>query len=243
MPVKGIILAAGLGTRLQPLTSVTSKVLLPIYDRPMIYYPIKSLVDAGITDIICVIGGPYASHFIAALKDGKMLGVKNLHYVYQEKLEGGPGEALLCAEEFTAGDSMAVVLGDQVTDANLKEATESFKGGATVFLQKYMDPEGMGVPEFDKQNPDKILRIEENPTNPASEYAATGIYLYDNQCFSFIRKLQNEVKGEIKPTHINSMYIDKNALTWALLDGFWVDAGKFNRLYEATRYFAEKAST
>jgi glucose-1-phosphate thymidylyltransferase len=238
--MKGIILAAGLGTRLQPLTSVTSKVLLPIYDRPMIYYPIKSLVDAGITDIICVIGGPYASHFISALKDGKALGIKNLHYVYQENLESGPGEALLCAEEFAGDGSVAVVLGDQVTDASLKEAIESFDSGATVFLQKYMDPEGMGVPEFDSQNPDKIVRIEENPKNPASEYAATGIYLYDNQCFSFIHKLQKEIKGEIKPTDINSMYIEKKQLSWAYLDGFWVDAGKFDRLYEATKYFAQK---
>jgi glucose-1-phosphate thymidylyltransferase len=237
--MKGIIACGGLGTRLYPLTYATNKHLLPIYDKPMIHYPIQTLVEAGVTDILCIVGGPHAGHFFNALKDGKALGIENLYYAYQDGL-GGAGEALMLAEDFANGEPVVFILGDQVTDASLSDAISNFKGGATILLQKYMDPDGMGVPVFDSNDPSKIVTIEENPSEPKSEYAATGVYIYDNKCFSYIRECQKTVEGEIKPTHINNKYIAKGELYWKNLDGYWVDAGKFDRLNEANNYFAKK---
>jgi len=238
--MKGIILCAGMGTRLYPLTHATNKQLLPVYDKPMIYYPIQTLLNAGITEILCVVGGPFAGNFFHLLKDGKALGIASMQYAYQSEAKG-PGDALLLAEEFAAGGPVAVIFGDQVTDGSIRKPVQEFTGGATILLQEFRDPDGIGVPEFDPNDPTKIINIEEGPEHPKTKYAATGIYIFDNTCFSLIKECQNEVTGEIKPTHINNKYIKRGELRWEHLDGYWTDAGKFDRLFEATKYFAEKA--
>ncbi len=238
--MKGVLLCGGLGTRLYPLTRATNKHLLPVYDKPMIYYPLQTMLTAGVTDIMCVLGGPFAGHFFNLLKDGKELGIRSLQYAYQDGF-GGAGEALLLAEDFAGNEPLLVMLGDQVTDANLKQAVQDFTGGATVLIQEFTDPDGMGVPEFDPNDPSRIVGIEENPAKPKTKYAATGIYMYDTKCFSFIKEHLGQVEGEIKPTHINNKYIAEGELRWQRLDGFWTDAGKFDRLLEATNYFADKA--
>jgi len=238
--MKGIILCAGLGTRLYPLTHATNKQLLPVYDKPMVYYPIQTLLDAGITDILCVVGGPFAGSFLHLLKDGKALGIRSLQYACQPE-PNGPGDALLLAEEFAEGGPVTVIFGDQVTDASIRKPVQEFKGGATILLQEFVDPDGMGVPEFDPKDPTKIINIEESPKHPKTKYAATGIYVFDNTCFSLIKECRGEVAGEIKPTHINNKYIARGELGWDYLDGYWTDAGKIDRLYEASKYFADKA--
>lgn len=237
--MKGIILAGGKGTRLYPLTHATNKHLLPIYDQPMIFYPIQTLLKAGINEILIVTGGPHAGHFIGVLKNGKELGIKHLEYAYQEG-EGGIAAALALAEDFADSGPVTVILGDNTTDADIRPAVESFKSGAAIFLKKVSDPKRYGVPVFDKKDPSKIIAVEEKPAHPKSEYASTGLYIFDNSCFDYIRKIKPSDRGELEVTDVQNHYIKAGKLHWELLDGFWADAGKFESLFEANAYWASK---
>lgn len=237
--MKGVILAGGLGSRLYPLTYATNKHLLPVYDQPMIYYPIHTLVDAGIKDILIVTGGPHAGHFLRVLKNGKELGVNHLEFAYQEK-EGGIAEALGLAEDFADGKPITVILGDNTMDAGIGKYVKGFKFGANIFLKKVPDPERYGVPVFDKKG--KILKIEEKPKHPKSEFAAIGLYIYDYQVFEFIKKLNPSDRGELEITDVNNAYLAQGQLNWHEYEGFWTDAGKFETLYLANSFWAKKKS-
>lgn len=232
-------MAGGLGTRLYPLTWATNKHLLPIFDKPMIFYPINTLVKAGIKEILVVTGGPHAGHFLQVLKNGKELGLKHLEYAYQEG-EGGIAAALSLAEDFADGGALAVVLGDNTTDADISSAVKNFRGGATVFLKKVPDPQRFGVPVFDQKNSKKIIKIEEKPAKPQSNFAVTGLYLYDNQVFKIIKTLKPSARGELEITDVNNYYLKEGKLTWFNLSGFWSDAGTFESLFRANKYWAEK---
>lgn len=238
--MKGVILAGGIGTRLFPLTYATNKHLLPVYDRPMIFYPIQTLVSAGIKDILVVVGGPFAGDFVRVLKNGHELGIRHLEYAYQER-EGGIGEALSLAEGFADGDNIAVILGDNTTDADIGPAIRSFREGAMVFLKKVPDPNRYGVPVFDDQDPSKIIRIEEKPERPMSDYASTGLYLFDSKCFDYIRNCRPSGRGELEIPDVHNQYIAARKLCWVELNGFWTDAGKFESLFAANAYWARKA--
>jgi glucose-1-phosphate thymidylyltransferase len=238
--MKGVVLAGGLGTRLYPLTFATNKHLLPVYNKPMIFYPIETLIKAGIKEILVVTGGPHAGHFLRVLKNGKELGVKHLEYAYQEG-EGGIAQALSLAEDFADGGPLTVVLGDNTTDADIGKAVREFKEGAVIFLKKVSDPQRFGVPVFDPKNPKRIIKIEEKPKKPKSNYAVTGLYIYDNKVFDFIRKCKPSKRGELEITDVHNFYIKEGSLRWEELKGFWSDAGTFKSLFEASKYWASKA--
>ncbi|MEN6479245.1 MAG: sugar phosphate nucleotidyltransferase [Anaerolineales bacterium] len=239
--MKGVILAGGLGSRLYPLTYATNKHLLPVYDKPMVFYPIATLVEAGIDEILIVTGGPHAGDFIRVLKNGKELGVRHLEFAYQES-EGGIADALRLCEDFADQGNLAVILGDNTTDASIGEAVASFREGAMVFLRQVPDPERFGVPVFDPQDPARIVAIEEKPRQPKSRYAVTGLYLYDHTVFDIIRTIKPSGRGELEITDVNNAYIERGGLRWALLDGFWSDAGTFESLFRANAYWARKAT-
>ena len=245
--MKGIILAGGLGTRLYPLTHATNKHLLPVFDRPMIFYPIQTLLKAGIKDIMVVVGGPHAGHFMSVLKNGKELGIRHLEFAYQEgvsrngsKIEGGIAHALSLCEDFAQHSSIAVILGDNTTDTDISGPVKEFRKGATVFLKKVPDPNRYGVPVFDKKEKKKVIAIEEKPKRPRSKYAVTGLYLYDHTLFDRIRTLAPSSRGELEVTDLNNAYIADGKLSWRELDGFWTDAGTFRSLFEANEYWAHK---
>lgn len=238
--MKGIVLAGGLGTRLYPLTYATNKHLLPVFDKPMVFYPIVTLVRAGIKEILVVVGGPHAGHFIQVLRNGKQLGVKHLEFAYQEN-EGGIAQALSLAEDFADGGSITAILGDNTTDANISKPVADFTGGALVFLKEVPDPERFGVPVFDPRDKSKIITIEEKPKRPKSNFAVTGLYIYDNKVFSYIKTIKPSSREELEITDVNNGYVKKGELRWAVLKGFWSDAGTFKSLYLANRYWAEKA--
>jgi glucose-1-phosphate thymidylyltransferase len=236
--VKGVVLAGGLGTRLRPLTAVTNKHLLPVYNQPMIYYPIQTLVGAGITDIMIVTGGNSAGDFLKLLGNGKAFGLKHLNYTYQEG-EGGIAEALSLVEHFAAGDPVCVVLGDNIIEGNVRAAVRAYRhqgGGAKILLKKVMDPQRFGVPELDGR---RVLRIEEKPAIPKSEYAVIGIYLYDADVFNIIRTLKPSLRGELEITDVNNAYIERDEMTWDELEGWWTDAGTFESLLRASNLVAE----
>jgi len=235
--MKGVVLAGGLGTRLYPLTYATNKHLLPVYDRPMVYYPIQTLVKAGVKEIIVVSGGPHVGHFLRVLKNGEDLGVKHLEFAYQEG-EGGISAALSLAENFADNDSIIVILGDNCTDAEIKKEVNGFKSGAEIFLKKVPDPHRFGVPEFNKKG--GIKRIIEKPKNPPSNFAVTGLYIYDKTVFDKIRKLKPSKRGELEITDLNNIYLQAGKLKWSELRGYWRDAGTFQTLFEANKYWAEK---
>ncbi|MGB9911256.1 MAG: sugar phosphate nucleotidyltransferase [Microgenomates group bacterium] len=237
--MKGVVLAGGLGTRLYPLTFATNKHLLPIYDKPMVFYPIETLVKAGIKEILVVTGGPHAGHFLRVLKNGKELGVKHLEYAYQEG-EGGIADALSLAEDFADGGPITVILGDNTTDADIGPVVKKFKEGAVIFIKKVSDPWRFGVPVFDKKNPKKVIKIEEKPKKPKSNYAVTGLYIYDNQVFEFIKKCKPSTRGELEITDVNNFYIKAGKLRWEELKGFWSDAGTFESLFRSNQYWARK---
>lgn len=237
--MKGIILAGGLATRLYPLTHATNKHLLPIFDQPMVYYPIQTLVSAGIDDILIVTGGPHAGHFVPVLRDGKQFGVRHLEYTFQEA-NGGIAEALSLAEDFADGEPVCVILGDNTTDADIRPAVENFDGGAMLFLKEVPDPQRFGCPVFDPEDASRILRIEEKPENPQSDYAVTGLYIYDATVFDYIGKLEPSGRGELEITDVNNFFLNDNRLRWAELEGFWSDAGTVQSLYRTNRYWAEK---
>lgn len=237
--MKGVILAGGLGTRLYPLTHVTNKHLLPVYNKPMIFYPIDTLVRAGISEIMIVLGGPHAGHFVSVLKNGRELGVKHMEFAYQEK-EGGIAQALSLAEDFVDVDNVTVVLGDNTTDANISKEVQNFKDGALIFLKEVLDPQRFGVPTFDPKDEEKIIKITEKPKVPSTNFAVTGLYIYDCQAFGFIKKIKPSRRGELEITDVNNQYIKQGQLSWAKLKGYWRDAGTFTTLLEANLFWAKK---
>lgn len=238
--MKGVVLAGGLGTRLYPLTHVTNKHLLPIYDKPMIFYPINTLVSAGIVEILVVTSGPHVGHFLSVLKNGKELGIKHLEYAYQEKPDGGIADALRLAKDFADGGAVTVILGDNTTDADISKPVKQFKDGATIFLKKVENPERFGVPEFDPNDSTKIIRVEEKPKLPKSSYAVTGVYIYDRRVFEFINKIEPSPRGQLEITDVNNVYVQEKKLNWAKLSGYWRDCGTFQSLFEANHYWATK---
>ena len=236
--MKGIVLAGGLGTRMHPLTKVTNKHLLPIYDKPMIYYPIITLVNAGIDEILIVTGGNNAGDFLKLLGNGKEFGLKHLNYTYQEG-EGGIAAALSLAEFFADNDKIIVMLGDNIIEKNIIGAVKDFeeqKEGAKVLLKEVHDPQRFGVPAFEDG---RIVGIEEKPSNPASSYAVIGIYMYDNTVFDFIKTLKPSGRGELEITDVNNYYIDRGTITHDILDGWWTDAGTFESLQYAGNMVAK----
>lgn len=240
--MKGVILAGGLGTRLYPLTHVTNKHLLPVYDKPMIFYPIKTLVDAGINEVMIVTSGPHVGHFLGIIKNGKELGLTHVEYAYQEKPDGGIADALSLAEGFADNEPIAVILGDNTTDANIKQAVTGFKDGATIFLKEVVDPKRFGIAVFDPKDRKKVIRIDEKPQNPESNMAVTGLYIYDAKVFDYIRKCDPKysTRGELEITQVNNLYIQDHQMTWQELDGFWSDAGTFKSLFHSSAYWANK---
>jgi glucose-1-phosphate thymidylyltransferase len=235
--MKGVILAGGLGSRLYPLTYATNKHLLPVYDRPMIYYPVQTLVNAGIKEVMVVTGGPHAGHFLSVLKNGVHLGLRHLEYAYQES-EGGIAQALALCEDFADGGSIAVILGDNTTDADIGPAVKTFSAGARLFLKRVADPQRFGVPEFDEDR--RIVSIQEKPSDPKSTFAVTGLYIYDNAVFNLVRECKPSHRGELEITDVNNLYIQRGQLDWHELEGFWSDAGTFESLYRTNRFWAEK---
>jgi glucose-1-phosphate thymidylyltransferase len=236
--MKGVILAGGLGTRLYPLTKVTNKHLLPVYDKPMIYYPIQTLINAGIDDILIVTGGNNAGDFLRLLGNGKEFGLKHINYTYQEG-EGGIADALRLAEFFADKDTFCVVLGDNIIERNIRRAAEAFaaqKDGAKILLKEVSDPSRFGVPEL---KGDRIVRIEEKPKNPKSNYAVIGIYFYDQSVFDFIRTLKPSSRGELEITDVNNWYIERGLMTWDILEGWWTDAGTFESLIRSNHLVSE----
>ncbi|HET6645791.1 MAG TPA: sugar phosphate nucleotidyltransferase [Pyrinomonadaceae bacterium] len=236
--MKGVVLAGGLGSRLRPLTAVTNKHLLPVYDQPMIYYPIQTLVNAGITDIMIVTGGNSAGDFLKLLGNGKTFGLKHLNYTYQEG-EGGIADALGLVEHFAANDPVCVVLGDNIIEGNIRTAVRSYRhqgGGAKIILKRVPDPQRFGVPELDGR---RVVRIEEKPAQPKSEYAVIGIYMYDAGVYEIIRTLKPSGRGELEITDVNNAYIEREEMSWEELAGWWTDAGTFESLLHASKLVAE----
>jgi glucose-1-phosphate thymidylyltransferase len=242
--MKGIVLAGGLGTRLYPLTFATNKHLLPVYDKPMVFYPIMTLVRAGITEILVVTSGPHAGHFIRVLKNGTELGVTHLEYAYQEKPNGGIADALSLAEHFADNGPIAVILGDNTTDVDIRAHVEAFTGGATVFLKKITEKENLsrfGVAVFDPQDPGKIIQIEEKPKDPKSQFVATGLYMFDSKVFEYVRNCKPSWRDEVEITDVNNQYIEQGTMKWVELNGFWSDAGTFDTLFTANEFWAKKS--
>lgn len=238
--MKGVILAGGLGTRLYPLTHVTNKHLLPVFDKPMIFYPIQTLVRAGIDEILIVVGGPHAGHFISLLRNGADLGVKHLEFAYQEK-EGGIAQALALAEDFADGQNLAVILGDNTTDADISKPVRGFVDGAMIFLKEVPDPQRFGVPSFASNDPNRIINIIEKPKKPDNNFAVVGLYLYDSKVFDYIKEIKPSDRGELEITDVNNHYIKAGKLNAHVLRGYWRDAGTFDTLYEANKHWAQKA--
>lgn len=241
--MKGVILAGGKGSRLYPLTHATNKHLLPVYDQPMVFYPIQTLVKAGITEVLIVTGDIHAGHFINVIRNGKELGLTHVEYAYQEGGSAGIADALRYAEDFADGQSIAVILGDNTTDADISGSVRAFDGnggGAMVFLKEVIDPERFGNPVFAKDDSRKIVEIIEKPSLPASRYAVTGLYFYDAKVYEIIRDLQPSGRGELEITDVNNAYLRQGKLQWEELNGFWSDAGTFHSLYRSNRYWAHK---
>lgn len=240
--MKGIVLAGGLGTRLYPLTKVTNKHLLPIYNKPMIYYPIEAMVDAGIRDIVIVTGGKNAGDFLRLLGNGKQFGLNHINYAYQEG-EGGIAEALSLAEFFADRSPICVILGDNIVERSIASYVERFNKqgpGARILLKEVSDPQRFGVPEIEG---DRILRIDEKPEKPASQYAVTGIYMYDPSVFAKIKTLKPSGRGELEITDVNNAYIAEGTMQYDILDGWWTDAGTFESLLHASNLvFGNEAS-
>jgi glucose-1-phosphate thymidylyltransferase len=236
--MKGVVLAGGSGSRLRPLTSVTNKHLLPVFDQPMIYYPIQTLVNAGITDIMIVTGGNSAGDFLKLLGNGKAFGLKHLNYTYQEG-EGGIAAALSLVEHFAGSDPICVVLGDNIIQGNIRAAADAYRErgvGAKILLKSVPDPQRFGVPELDGK---RVVQIEEKPPSPKSEYAVIGIYMYDARVFEIIRTLKPSGRGELEITDVNNAYIERGEMTWDKLEGWWSDAGTFESLLHASNLVAE----
>ncbi|MFH0983953.1 MAG: sugar phosphate nucleotidyltransferase [Candidatus Omnitrophota bacterium] len=237
--MKGVILAGGLGSRLFPLTKVTNKHLLPVYNKPMIYYPIETLVRAGVRDILIVTGGNSSGDFLKLLGNGKQFGLKHINYTYQEG-EGGIAQALGLAEHFVGNEKVVVVLGDNIIQADITPHVRSFSAqpeGARLLLKKVPDPGRFGVATLKKN---KIVEIVEKPKVPKSSYAVIGLYMYDAKVFSFIKTLKPSRRGELEITDVNNWYLKRGALQHDILNGFWTDAGQFESLYRANTLVARQ---
>ena len=238
--MKGVILAGGLGTRLLPLTRVTNKHLLPVYDRPMIYYPIQTLVEAGVRDILLVTGGSYAGDFLRLLGNGEAFGLDQVHYAYQEG-EGGIADALGQARVFSGGDPIVVVLGDNIVEDSIASHVREFEAqgpGARILLKEVDDPERFGVAEI---SDGRVVGIEEKPARPKSSFAVTGIYMYDGGVFDVIRTLEPSERGELEITDVNNAYIRSGQMTYGVLEGWWTDAGTFESLHRAGNLVAARS--
>jgi glucose-1-phosphate thymidylyltransferase len=239
--MKGVILAGGLGRRLYPLTKITNKHLLPVHNKPMIFYPLQTLINAGIDDILIVTGGNHAGDFLRLLGNGKEFGLRHINYTYQEG-EGGIAEALGLAEHFADGDKIVVILGDNLIEGNIIRQVNAFrkqKEGAKILLKEIPDPERFGVPEI---LDDKIVRIEEKPKIPKSNFAVIGIYMYDDKVFDIIRTLTPSARGELEITDVSNAYIEQGKMTYDILDGWWSDAGTFESLLRAGNLVAQKGA-
>jgi glucose-1-phosphate thymidylyltransferase len=236
--MKGVVLAGGTGSRLSPLTRVTNKHLLPICDKPMVYYPIQTLVNAGIEEILLVTGGNSAGDFLRLLGNGRDFGLKHLNYTYQEG-NGGIAEALGLAEYFASRQPICVILGDNIIEGNICRAVESFrkeKNGAKILLKEVEDARRFGVAEV---RDNRVLNIEEKPNSPKSNYAVTGIYLYDSTVFQKIKRLNPSGRGELEITDVNNFYIEEGKLSYEILQGWWTDAGTFESLLRANNLVAQ----
>jgi glucose-1-phosphate thymidylyltransferase len=236
--MKGVILAGGLGKRLHPLTKITNKHLLPVHNEPMIYYPLRTLLNAGISDILIVTGGSHAGDFLRLLGNGREFGLKHLNYTYQEG-EGGIADALSLAEHFSDYEKMVVILGDNIIEGNIARAANEFrkqKEGAKILLKEVPDPQRFGVPEIVDG---KILGIEEKPMIPKSQYAVIGIYMYDGKVFEIIRTLKPSNRGELEITDVSNAYIREGKMTYDFLEGWWSDAGTFESLHRTSNLVAQ----
>ena len=237
--LKGVVLAGGLGKRLRPLTKITNKHLLPIFNLPMVYYPLQTLVEAGIRDILVVTGGNHAGEFLRLLGNGHTFGLKHINYSYQEG-EGGIAEALGLAEHFAEGQKVVVILGDNIIEKSIKGYVDKFKAqreGARILIKEVEDPQRFGVVELKS---DKIVSIEEKPKRPKSNYIVTGIYMYDAQAFNIIKALKPSARNELEITDLNNAYLARKQLYYDTLDGWWTDAGSFESLLRANNLVAEK---
>ncbi|GBD95065.1 glucose-1-phosphate thymidylyltransferase [bacterium BMS3Abin05] len=237
--MKGVVLAGGLGTRLYPLTRVTNKHLLPIYDKPMIYYPIETLVRAGIEQILIVTGGNNAGEFLRLLGNGRQFGLRHINYTYQEG-EGGIADALKLAEYFADQDKIVVILGDNILEKDITDDVKSFaaqREGAKILLREVSDPGRFGVAEVQG---DKVVNIVEKPLVPKTNLAVVGVYMYDHKVFDFVKKLVPSDRGELEITDVNNAYIKKGQMTYNILSGWWTDAGTFESLFRANKLIAEK---
>ena len=236
--MKGIVLAGGLGTRLAPLTNITNKHLLPVYNQPMIFFPIQTLVEAGIKDILIVTGGNSAGDFLKLLRNGAEFGLSRIHYAYQEG-EGGIAAALSLAKDFAEKEPVCVVLGDNILQNSIAAFIKKFRhqgSGAKILLSEVGDPQRFGVPVIEDG---RVVRIEEKPSNPKSVYAVIGVYMYDNRVFDIIKTLKPSGRGELEITDVNNAYIEAGDLTWDVIDGWWTDAGTFESLLHASNLVAE----
>ena len=242
--LKGVILAGGSGTRLHPLTRITNKHLLPIYDRPMVTYAIEALVGAGVTALMVVTGGTHAGEFLRLLGNGHEYGIDRLSYAYQERA-GGIAEALGLAERFAAGDRICVMLADNVVERSIRQTVENFERqerGARILLAREKDPQHLrhlGVPELD--GGEKVLRLVEKPEDPPSQFAVTGIYFYDADVFEVIPGLVPSGRGELEITDVNNWYVDEGTMEYDVLDGFWGDAGESIEAYYAVNDFVRES--
>jgi len=227
--MKGIILAGGTGSRLFPLTKVTNKHLLPVYDKPMIYYPLQTLIDAGITEIMIVSGRGHAGHFLELLGAGMEFGAQ-LTYEIQEGA-GGIAQALGLAQRWANNDSVTVILGDNIFEDSVRDAVQSFTSGAHVFLKEVLDAQRFGVAQVSGS---RIISIEEKPSLPKSNLAVTGLYIYDAGVFRIIQDLKPSARGELEISDVNNAYVNNNQMRFSLLKGFWSDAGTFDSLIRAS---------
>jgi glucose-1-phosphate thymidylyltransferase len=230
--LRGVVLAGGLGARMAPVTTVTNKHLIPVYDKPMVYYPIQTLINAGIDEIMLVTGGQHAGDFLRVLGTGQSLGIRKLHYTYQEG-EGGIADALKLAEDFAEGGRICVILGDNIIQKNIVDSVNAYRKqekGARILLKEVNDAERFGVAEIDGE---KVTRIIEKPKNPPTNLAVIGIYFYDARVFDIIRTLKPSGRGELEITDVNNAYIEDGTLTYDILDGWWTDAGTFESLFRA----------
>lgn len=238
--MKGVVLAGGSGTRLLPVTKVTNKHLLPVYNKPMIYYPLEALIAAGVRDILVVTGGNSPGDFLKLLGSGKDIGAHEIHYAYQEGT-GGIAAALSLAEDFADGGKIAVILGDNIFEDSLKGAVERFEAqasGARIFLKEVVDAKRFGVAEI---KGDRIASIEEKPAKPKSPYAVTGLYMYDRDVFDVVRTLKPSGRGELEITDVNNEYVRRGTMAFEILKGWWTDAGTFPSLLRATNLAARAA--
>jgi glucose-1-phosphate thymidylyltransferase len=237
--MKGVVLAGGLGTRLRPLTRVTNKHLLPVYNKPMIYYPIQTLVDAGIVDIMLVTGGNNAGDFLRLIGNGEEFGLRHMNYTYQ-KTEGGIADALSLCRHFVGDDKVVVILGDNFVQGSIRKAAEDFEKqpkGAKIFLKEVDNPSEFGVPVLDG---DRVVRIIEKPKDPPSNLAVIGIYMYDSEVFNIVSTLRPSDRGELEITDVNNAYIDRGSMTYEVIDGWWADCGSFEALLRSNLLVARE---